>query len=374
MHELTALIETCQTLANNGDNVAIATVVKTNGSTYRRPGARFTLTSSGQTVGMVSGGCLEEAVRDRAQQVLESEEPLLVTYDGTAAEDIVWGLGLGCNGIVQVFIEWVDPQRSAYLAFIEDCLRQRQWGVLATVFAAQGDEPTAVGSRLMLTADGTVTSHIDAPALSAALAETARAVLAEERSRVMTLATDRGAVEALVEVIKPPTPLLIFGAGPDAVPLVQLAKALGWHVTVIDHRPAYAKRERFILADAIEVSRPEAVAECVTLDSHTVAVVMTHHYLTDQTLLHTLLPSPLRYLGVLGPRPRTERLLQELQQAGMELHDDNRQRLYAPVGLDIGAETPEEVALAIVAEIQAVLSRRSGISLRHRTGSIHRSH
>lgn len=372
MHELTALVQACQTLGSISDIAAIATVVKTSGSTYRRPGARFLLTSGGQTLGMVSGGCLEEAVRDQAEQVLHSGEPLLTTYDGTAAEDVVWGLGLGCNGVVQVLIERVDPQRSAYMDFIADCLRRRQLGVLATVFATHGNTQTTAGSRLMLKSDGAVTSHIESPALASVLAETARAVLVEERSRVVTQATEQGEVEALVELIRPPTPLLIFGAGPDAVPLVQLAKTLGWHVTVIDHRPAYAQRARFTMADEIVVSRPEAVAQHVALDSHTVAVVMTHHYLTDQTLLQTLLPTPLRYLGVLGPRARTERLLQELQQAGMELGDDERQRLYGPVGLDLGAETPEEVALAIVAEIQAALSQRSGVSLRHRTGSIHR--
>jgi xanthine/CO dehydrogenase XdhC/CoxF family maturation factor len=372
MHELTALIQTYQTLRQSGDKAAIATVVKTSGSTYRRPGARFLLASDGRSVGMVSGGCLENAVRDHAEQVLASGKPTLVTYDGASPDDIVWGMGLGCNGVVHALIEPVDPRHSSYLDFIAECLERRQYGVLATVFTAQEAAQIPIGTHLMMDAEGRIIFASEALMGSQAIIEAAQMVLAEQRSVVKTFTTENGKIEVLLEIITPPTPLIIFGAGPDAVPLSQLAKGLGWHVTVVDHRPAYAKQAHFIMADQVILSRPELVTERMALDNRTVAVIMTHHYMTDRVLLETLLASPVCYLGALGPRNRTQRLLQEIQEAGMTtLSDDRLKHLYGPVGLDIGAETPEEVALAIIAEIQAVLTQRSGVSLRHRADSIH---
>lgn len=371
MHELTALIQTCQNLRHSGDVAAIATVVKTSGSTYRRPGARFLLASDGRSIGMVSGGCLENAVRDHAEQVLTNGNPILVTYDGTSPDDIVWGMGLGCDGVVHALIERVNPQHSGYIDFIAGCLERRQCGVLATVFAGEDSVKIPIGTHLMMDVDGRVISDSEALMNSQVVIEAAQSVLAEQRSTFKTLDTENEAIEVFLEIIQPPTPLIIFGAGPDAVPLSQLAKGLGWHVTVVDHRPAYAKREHFMVADQVILSQPEAITDHVTLDSRTVAVVMTHHYMTDRILLEALLPSAIRYLGALGPRNRTQRLLKEIKETGLTLSAHRLKHLYGPVGLDIGAETPEEVALAIVAEIQAVLTQRSGVSLRHRTGAIH---
>jgi xanthine/CO dehydrogenase XdhC/CoxF family maturation factor len=181
----------------------------------------------------------------------------------------------------------------------------------------------------------------------------------------------KGEVEVLIEAIQPPVPLAIFGAGHDAMPLVHFAKELGWHVTVVDSRQSYATTDRFPLADAVVFSRTESIHSHITVDHHTVAVVMTHNYLQDRELLKTLLQSPLRYLGILGPKSRTERLLQELREQGVAPTEKHLLRLYSPVGIDIGADTPEEIALSIVAEIQAVLANRAGGLLRNRQGPIH---
>jgi xanthine/CO dehydrogenase XdhC/CoxF family maturation factor len=178
-------------------------------------------------------------------------------------------------------------------------------------------------------------------------------------------------VEVFLELLRPPIPLVIFGGGPDAVPLVRLAGELGWHVTVVDGRPASASRAWFPRADAVIFCHPEQVGEQVRLDGDTVAVVMTHNYLTDLRLLELLLPSPVRYLGLLGPKSRSERLLLDLSQAGIRTTEAQRRRLYAPVGLDLGAETSEEIALAILAEIKAVLAGRAGGPLRDRQVPIH---
>jgi len=181
----------------------------------------------------------------------------------------------------------------------------------------------------------------------------------------------RGQEEAdvFLEAILPPLRLIVFGAGPDAVPLVDTAKLLGWHVTVIDRRPAYASPPRLPCADEVLIS--EGLPPGLAITDRHAAVIMTHHYLTDRALLPALLESPARYVGLLGPREKRQRLLRDLQGAGFTPSRSQLDRLYAPVGLDIGAETPEEIALSVVAEIAAVVGGRSGGSLRRRPGRIH---
>jgi xanthine/CO dehydrogenase XdhC/CoxF family maturation factor len=179
-----------------------------------------------------------------------------------------------------------------------------------------------------------------------------------------------GKVEVLVEVIHPPTPLVIFGAGYDAVPLSRMAKEAGFHVTVADVRPAYAQASRFPEADAIKVVRPEEIA-MLGLNQDTAAVIMSHNYLTDCGFLKAVLPLNFRYVGLMGPRVRALKMLQELREAGLDISKEFLQRIHNPVGLDIGAENPEQIALAILAEIQAVMAGRPGSSLREKKGPIH---
>jgi xanthine/CO dehydrogenase XdhC/CoxF family maturation factor len=257
----------------------------------------------------------------------------------------------------------------------------------------------------MMYPDGTVKSDIEDADLVAQIRDDAGKALDESRSKVKAYPLLTGEAEVFIEVIQPPVPLMIFGAGHDVVPLVRLAQELGWYVTVVDSRQADATRERFQSADEVILSRPESIsdsiseavatlgasallrtplekplakrgeaqasAERIQLNNRTVAVVMTHNYLHDLELLKTLLPSPVRYLGILGPKSRTGKLLQDLQEQGITPTEQQLQRLYNPVGLNIGADTPEEIALSIVAEIQAVLGDRSGGSLRNYQGPIH---
>ncbi|UBF29287.1 XdhC family protein [Kovacikia minuta CCNUW1] len=370
LQNILTTFEQCQVL---GQRSAMATVVKTSGSVYRRPGARMLLTETGQMVGAISGGCLESDVFERAKPLLlQDSNPITVLYDTTASEDIIWGLGMGCNGSVQVLIESLStPAARTHFELIADCFRQQQPGAIATVFQIEGTVATRIGDRLLLQPDGGIGNGIVDDELTTRLLHDTKQVLAGGKTQVIAYRLENGFVEVLIEVIQPPTPLLLFGAGYDAIPVVQLAKQLGWHVTVIDHRPTYANRDRFPAADEIMVCHPNELFAHLKLNSCMVAVVMTHHYLQDQQLLQMLLPSPIRYLGMLGPKQRTQQLLEDLYTKEIVPTDAQLQRLYYPVGLDIGAETPEAIALAIVAEIQAVLSGRSGQSLRSRPGSIH---
>ena len=371
MNEVQAILAVYEQVKRSGEPAALATVVNVSGSTYRRPGAHALIRGSGQMVGMISGGCLENDVAEHATQVMQSGEPRVVTYDTTADEDIVWGLGLGCNGVVQILIEPLDTDwQFNPLALLAQVIGQQGHCVLATVFSVKGSTTVKIRSRLIYHSDGTVTHNMADPKLVLALLPDVQSVVSQQYA-VKAYNWTSGSVEVMLEWIHPPTSLLLFGAGQDAVPVAQLAKALGWQVTIADCRSSEATQTRFPMADTVILTRRETVHQQIQVDASTVAVVMTHSYLDDAELLKMLLLSPARYIGILGPKHRTERLLQTLQQEGAVNVDQARERIHAPVGLDIGADTPEAIALSIIAEVQAVLANRSGGCLRNRQGSIH---
>ncbi|MCS7312111.1 MAG: XdhC family protein [Acidobacteria bacterium] len=373
MKELRDILDAVAEVRRQSQPAALVTVVKAQGSTYRRPGARMIVRPDGTMVGSISGGCLEGDVLEKARQVLVAGTPRLVTYDMTSDDDIVWGLGLGCNGVVHVLIEPLPPGGPADpMAFLEECMTHERVGVMATVFRVGGRLAAHVGDRWMVRADGQLWgSSLQDTALIEGLRPDVDEAYRTGRSKVRTYALPDGEAEVFIEVVQPPVPLVVFGAGHDAIPVVRSAKALGWRVTVVDSRPAYATRDRFPEADEVILAHPEDVPGRIRLDDRTVAVVMTHNYLQDLKLLEVLLPSPVRYLGVLGPRSRTDKLLGDLRAKGRTPTETQLSRLYSPVGVDIGAETPEEIALSILAEIQAVLTGRSAGLLRDRKGPIH---
>jgi xanthine/CO dehydrogenase XdhC/CoxF family maturation factor len=373
MHELQEIVDAARRARQAGEPAILATVVRVTGSAYRRPGARMLLPRGGEGVGVVSGGCLESDLAERAADVLESGRPRTVVYDMRSPDDVVWGLGLGCNGEVRVLLERLDPDREAdHLAFLERCLRERRPGVVATVFAGEGPLAAAVGRRLTLDDRGRPrTSAADDP-LAAALLEDAREALAERRSSVRDYDLGPATAQAFLEYVPPVVSLLVFGAGGDACPLVGQARRLGWRVTVADDRPAYARPDRFPEADAVVRVRFDALDRSAPpIDAHTPVVVMTHHFLHDLELLRFLLPTEAPYLGLLGPRQRYENLLAELARQGVSPAAESLARVFGPVGIDIGAETPEEIALAAVAEIRAVLSGRAAGFLRDRRAPLH---
>ena len=370
MKTIQAIVELARE-AQPGEVLALATVMKVRGSAYRRPGARMLITASGRSVGTISGGCLESDVLERARTVMASRKPSLVTYDSTAPEDIVFGLGLGCNGIVQVLIEpFTAGENSGLLAFLASCVARRQCGRIVTVFQS---DTLPIGTRLMRWPDGTVSCTSDEPAVRTSLIKAIQENAARRTAIRSVNVPDGSSAGVLIESIAPPVPLTIFGAGDDAIPLAQLAKLVGWHVTVIDARPAYAKPERFPMADAVHCLRPEAllVSPEVVFPPESMVMIMTHSFTRDGELLRVLLPRALRYIGVLGPKSRMQRLLDALADQGLRFEDKSLASLHGPAGLDIGAETPEEIAVSILGEMQAVLAQRDGGALRDRDGPIH---
>ena len=372
MRELTEILDAIDRFAAAGEPMALATIVGVRGSTYRRQGARLLLTRSQEMVGNISGGCLEGDVMVVADEVMTSGQARLVTYDLTADDDVVWGLGLGCNGAVDIFVEPVDPSAEIFTLYRKAIAEER---ALAVVTVLSGAAPAGPGPfaqpRLAMWADGARIGTLGDATMDDRAARAGTAAIQEGASRILSLPGSAGAVQAFVEVLRPPIRLVVCGAGHDAVPVVQLAAQMGWRVVVVDSRERFLTRDRFPAARQFIKADPTSAADRVPMDDRTYVVIMTHNYLHDRDLLRGFLRTGAGYLGMLGPRIRTEKILDELRRDGVTMSDRDRGRIFGPLGLDIGGETPEEIALAIVGEIQAVESGRRGGFLRERKGPIH---
>lgn len=369
MSDIKALLAAARRLRQQGEPALLATVVRVQGSSYRRPGARMLLSQEAWLAGSVSGGCLEGDVIKKGWW-RSREGRALVTYDArTQSEELRSGFGLGCDGVVDVLLERVDPTAGDdALALWARCVAAQERCCLCTIFRST----TAVvplGARLWLGPGGEVQAQglDEDAALRANLLAAARAVLRGGKTEVRALTTASGAYEALVEVLQPPPRLFLFGAGHDAVPLMQMALVLGWEVIVCDAGARLSTRERFAQADEILFAPLAACAARVDESLAAVAVVMAHSYERDRDCLEMLLRTRARYLGVLGPRRRTERMLAEMDPACAALGNDPR--LHAPMGLALGAESPSEIALAVLAEAQAALREAPAVPLRERAGA-----
>jgi xanthine/CO dehydrogenase XdhC/CoxF family maturation factor len=364
--ELQEVLRAIQEGAERGDEMALATVVAIRGSTYRREGARLLVPADGVPVGTISGGCLEGEVCDIASQVMAERRPRLLHFDLTADDEAVWGWGLGCNGVIDVFVEPADravQMAGAIRRAIDD---ERELVAVTVIRAPEATE--LPGARILVEPDGSTEGSLGAVDLDARAADAAFEALNAGSSRTVDLAPD---VEAFVEVLLPPVRLLVCGAGHDAIPLVRFAAGLGWRVDVADDRAAFLTHDRFPEARSFIQTEPNEVRERASVDGRTFAVVMTHNFMRDKDYLWSLLGSPAAYIGMLGPNERFVKLLDELRRDGLEPDPDDLRAVHSPAGLDVGAEGPEEIAWAVTAEILAVRSGRGGGFLRDRPGPIH---
>ena len=381
MNEVRALVEAFDAANGRGERCALATVVGVEGSSYRRPGARMLVCEGGGSTGTVSAGCLESDVVEHAKRVIRAGAAKLVEYDtASTGEEMAWGLGLGCNGVVRVLVEPLAPGSPYVEALRRSCEGQADAAPVrvATVYQHTPSGPAAArietGARLLIGGGGEVgREKLDGEAAAMLEGELRALPFAGAASGAHVFDVDGAGVKVFVETLLPPVPLVIFGAGHDALPVVELARGLGWQTQVVDPQARRASLSRFAAADHVTLARPGEVAAQVGITPRTLTLLMSHNYSHDLELLKFLLASPARYIGVMGPRKRTERMLGELA-AGDEafrLGEEDRERLYSPAGLDVGANSPAEVALSIVAEMRAVLDGRRGGLLRERRGSIH---
>jgi xanthine/CO dehydrogenase XdhC/CoxF family maturation factor len=320
--------------------LVLATVIETLGSTYRKAGAQMLIAADGSAAGLLSGGCLEADLLERARSVLETGTPIIAEYDTRSTDDILWGIGLGCEGAMRILMARLDAANGYEpFTFEEQCRIEYRPGAVALVI-----NPGTSGFAL-----GTWFTSTD---VQAAPREVGAALLRRSPTSIL----DADGAKVLVMPIELPTRLLLLGAGPDAMPLVDIAGLMGWHVTVLDHRPAYALADRFPRARHVACAPAANLPNLLAGAHFDAAVVMSHHLISDGSYLAALADSNIRYLGLLGPAPRRARLMKDIGEKSDQLAD----RLHGPIGLDIGARTPETIALAIVAEIQAFLAGRAG--------------
>lgn len=326
-------------LANPADRV-LATVVATAGSTYRKPGARMLIMADGSHVGLLSGGCLEADLQDHAYQVLESQAARALKYDMRGADEVLFGVSGGCEGAMRVLLEPAPPGSLAAAA------------LNAAAVASARRESTALVMVHEATGFALGTYPVDAP-LPRELAEAATRVIASGVSRAVDLVAAGARLRAFVQYLAPPPHLLICGAGPDAQPVVTAARALGWQVTITDHRASCIERGYFPGARRI-CAAAEDLGSVVDLHRCHAVVIMSHILGADAAYLRAVASTDaVSYVGLLGPQARRERLLQQLEHAAAHALES---RLHGPVGLDLGAITPESIALAIVSEIHAWLA------------------
>jgi xanthine dehydrogenase accessory factor len=368
--EISDVLEAIETLSERGEKMALATIVAVRGSTYRRPGARMLVRDTGELIGNISGGCIDGDVQELAREVLGGGQARLVDFDLTAEDEAVWGWGLGCNGAMELFIE---PAEKAFevAGDLRRALEEEREISVVTVIESSVDGVQR-GARLLVHPDGRRERTLgDATADEVARAAALDA-LAKGDSIKEELAVGSHAITAFVEVLEPSPRLLICGAGQDAIPVVRFAASLGWRPVVIDDRDRFLTTERFPEASRfVPLARPVEAAEHTGADARTYVLVMSHNYLRDKDYIRSYLGTGVSYIGSLGPRKRLDSVLTDLEKEGVTPSEEDLAKIYAPSGLDIGAEGPEEVAWAIMAEVLAVRSGRRAGFLRDRKGNIH---
>ena len=364
MKEIREIIKSYIQAEKDGKRTSLATVVKVDGSSYRRPGARMLITEDGQLTGAISGGCLEGDALRKALTAIVQQKNKLVTYDTTDEDDAKFGVQLGCNGIVHILFEPIKKEDDFNpIRLLEKLVNKRENAVLITLFSLE--EPEQTGTTLLYRK-----SELPLPViteLQEKLMAAADEVLVSKISAFKAYEENGKPVHAFIEFVPPPISLIIAGAGNDAQPLAKIAGILGWQVTIADGRPAHASAQRFPTADRVLITKPAFLLNQLVIDEQTAFVLMTHNYNYDLVLLGKLLSTRVPYIGVLGPRTKLVRMLEELHISTAA----NLETVYGPVGLDIGAETAEEIALSIVSEIKTVFSGGSGMMLRDKKLPIH---
>ena len=366
MKEINDIVKAYKKARVNGLKAALATVVKVEGSSYRQAGARMLVTEDGQLTGAISGGCLEGDALRKALLAIHQKSNKLITYDTSNPDDLEFGVQLGCNGIVHILFEYIDenfPQNPIF--FLEKTIEKRDESAIITLFSME-KRSKQTGTVGLVKKESIILAAPDCIS-ETELNEFFLKVL-EKKQNILTQVSSN---EILLQYIPPQTTLIIAGAGNDVKPLVETACILGWKTVVADGRATHALKKRFPLADEVLLATPEEIIKNIETDEATVFVMMTHNYNYDLALLKLIIHQPVHYIGLLGPKTRFNRMMDDLKNSGINVGEKELNKLFGPVGIDIGAETSEEIAISVIAEIKAVLSGKKGSSLRDKPEKIH---
>ena len=365
MKEIRRIIDVYDHIDFDQRKAALATVVSVEGSSYRRPGARMLIMDDGKWEGAISGGCLEGDALVRARKVMMNHKPEIVTYDTMDDDANSLEIGLGCNGIIDVFIEPVnnsDPTNP--VSYLKKYVRDREVHSLATIIRTEKGSDYSVGRRFILT-------EKDSNSIPDWLFEDMQRTLEDGNPIIRKYDGQGGPCEVFIERITPDLELVIFGAGFDVVPVVRIANELGWQVTVTEDCVAHLAPKRFTPATCLIHADRDAVLDKIKINNRTAAILMSHNYKYDLAVLSALLTTDIPYIGILGPQKRYDKLRAEIQSNGSAVKDEAFSRVHAPIGLDIGAEAPDEIAVSIISEVKAFFAKRSAGFLKDRMVPIH---
>ena len=369
MKELKTILDTYSEIDFSERKAALATVMQVKGSSYRSPGARMLMLDNGRWVGSVSGGCLEGDALRKARKVMAEGIPQTVTYDTSNEEAL--GIGLGCNGIIDILLEPIIPEQTGNpISFVQSLLNLKDTTALATVFETESTSNFRIGEKSLLTADGELRGNN--VQLNANVRNLLVDAISTQKSSIHELSINETRLKVFIEVIQPVIDLLIFGGGFDAKPVTELGAMLGWNVRVSDECVAHLVPINFPKAHEMLSCQKEYIKRDIEITPFTAIVLMSHNFNYDKEVLAQVIDSRSQYIGILGPRKRGDKMLKALKDDhGIVPSNEQLERLHYPIGLDIGAETPDEIAISIIAEIQARFSNRSGGLLKYRSGAIH---
>lgn len=333
------------------DSLVLGTIISTEGSTYRKAGAMMLIALDGSYRGLISGGCLEADLAQHAKSVFAENRARIISYDLAAGDDQIWGLGIGCEGVIRLLLQRVDrDQGFGFLTALNQVWQTRRKGVLSLVTASS--DPGFHAGCFFLAAN-----EISAGETKLST-ETLPPVNLSRRFWEKRVETESGQVEILVLPINPPPALLICGAGIDALPVAELAITVGWDCIIVDHRSAFANPARFSAACKVQHLLPETLGKNIDLNQIDAVIIMSHNLGHDREYLAQVINADLAYIGLLGPRRRRDRLINEIG-----IDKASTPHIHGPAGLDIGAEMPESIALSIISEIHASLNQRHGAKL-----------
>ena len=372
MRELDLIIAQYEQLKNAQTDSVLATVVHVEGSSYRRAGARMLIDEFGNITGAISGGCLEGDALRKALHALHQQKNKLITYDTSDEDDAVIGAQLGCNGIIQVLFEplqYDDDLNPCEL--LKMLISEKKPAGIAVQFNLNKtqDQP---GTRMIVNQNSEYRGKETDKELLKILLEEAQLSLENDQPHFAEILCEGKVQHIFIQNYQPPVKLVLVGAGNDAQILSRQAELLGWDVIVTDGRPTHAHKERFTSSCRVIVSKPEETLKIIEIDARTCFVLMSHNYHYDLAVLKLLMTEDLIfYIGILGPKKKYQRMLDELAEDSFELKSETLEKIHAPVGLEIGAETPAEIGLSILAEIQSVLTRTPAGNLRDKSDPIH---
>jgi xanthine dehydrogenase accessory factor len=370
MKEQKSILQEFKKIDFTNRKAALATVVKVHGSSYRSPGARMLITDDGRWVGSISGGCLEGDALRKARQVMQQNIAFTVTYDTREESNQNLGIGLGCNGVIDVLIEPIAGNfENSVIKILEQIVNYKQPVALATIFSS--DRSSSTAQKLLISFKETILNTFDDVVLRKQVITDLRKLFKTQKSCTKTYQTSNQKCEVFLELIQPSISLILFGGGFDARPVSRLAKSLDWDVTVTDECVSHIAPIFFPQADKLTLCQRELIDRDFSITPYTACVLMSHNYEYDRDVLKKLLKTETPYIGILGPRKRFEKMVSEFQTLNIELTADDVHRIHSPIGLDIGAEAPDEIALSIIAEIQSKFTNRSGGFLKYKPGPIH---